>query len=158
MGYTKRQFIEAAFEEIGLAAYTFDLQPEQIESALRRLDAMMATWDNKGLKLSYPIPYNPENSNLDDVTDVPVFANEAIILALAVRIAPSYGKQVSPDTKAAAKSAYDALMSLAAYPREKQLPQSMPAGAGYKNWDQVFLEVPNTDPIQNTNNGLYFNS
>ena len=42
MGYTKRQFILAAFEEIGLAAYTFDLQPDQLESARRRLDAMIA--------------------------------------------------------------------------------------------------------------------
>ena len=42
MGYSKRQFVEAAFEEVGLAAYAFDIQPQQLESALRRLDAMMA--------------------------------------------------------------------------------------------------------------------
>ena len=41
MGYSKRQFVAAAFEEIGLASYAFDLQPQQFESALRRLDAMM---------------------------------------------------------------------------------------------------------------------
>ena len=30
MGYSKRQFIEAALAEIGLASYAFDLQPEQL--------------------------------------------------------------------------------------------------------------------------------
>ena len=35
MGYSKRQFVAAAFEEIGLASYVFDLQPEQLQSALR---------------------------------------------------------------------------------------------------------------------------
>jgi hypothetical protein len=54
MGYTKRQFISAAFEEIGLASYVFDLQPEQLQSALRRLDAMMADWNAKGIRLGYP--------------------------------------------------------------------------------------------------------
>ena len=40
MGWTKRQFVTQAFEEIGLASYVFDLTPEQLQSALRRLDAM----------------------------------------------------------------------------------------------------------------------
>ena len=51
MGWTKRQYIEQAFEEVGLAAYVFDLTPEQLQSALRKLDAMMAEWNAKGLRL-----------------------------------------------------------------------------------------------------------
>ena len=47
MGYTKRQFVTAALEEIGLASYVFDLQPEQLQSALRRLDAMISEWNGK---------------------------------------------------------------------------------------------------------------
>ena len=31
MGWTKRQFIEQAFDEIGLASYAFDLGPEQMQ-------------------------------------------------------------------------------------------------------------------------------
>ena len=59
MAYTKRQFVEAALTEIGLASYVFDLQPEQLEYARRRLDAMMADLNGKGLRLSYPIPSSP---------------------------------------------------------------------------------------------------
>jgi hypothetical protein len=65
VSYTKRQFITAAFEEIGLASYVFDLQPQDLQTALRRLDAMMAEWNGKGLRLAYPIPLSPEDSDLD---------------------------------------------------------------------------------------------
>ena len=102
MGYSKRQFVAAAFEEIGLASYAFDLQPQQFESALRRLDAMMASWNALGIRLGYPLPSSPQFSDLDAQSEVPDSANEAIITNLAVKIAPGYGKQVMPDTKATA--------------------------------------------------------
>ena len=103
MGYKKRQFISAAFEEIGLASYVFDLQPEQLDSALRRLDAMIADWNAKGIRLGYPLPSSPQDSDLDEETNVPDSAYEAIICSLAIRLAPSYGKQVMAETKTTAK-------------------------------------------------------
>lgn len=56
MGWTKRQFVTQAFEEIGLASYVFDLTPEQLDSALRRLDTMIASWNALGIRLGYPLP------------------------------------------------------------------------------------------------------
>lgn len=148
MGWTKRQFISQAFEEVGLAAYVFDLTPDQLQSAMRRLDSMMAAWNAKGIRLGYPIPANPEDGDLDDVTNVPDSANEAIYLNLGVRLAPGFGKAVSTDTKSAAKQAYDTLLSIAAMPAEQQLPGTMPAGAGNKPWrtDNPFLNAPD-DPL-----------
>lgn len=149
MGWTKRQFVVQAFEEIGLASYVFDLGPEQMESALRRLDSMMATWNSKGIRLGYPIPSSPQDSNLDAETGVPDSANEAIYLNLGIRLAPSFGKTVSADTKATAKMAYDNLLSSAAMPMEQQMPANMPAGAGNKPWrntDNPFLTPP-VDPL-----------
>jgi len=103
MAYTKRDIVNQAFEEIGLASYVFDLQPQQLESALRRLDNMMATWNGKGIRLGYPLPSSPADSDLDQVTGVPDSALEAMATNLAVRIAPMFGKTVSPDTKTIAK-------------------------------------------------------
>lgn len=145
MGYSKRQFVEAAFEEIGLAAYSFDLQSDQLESAMRRLDAMMAEWNGKGIRLGYPLPGSPQNSDLDEQSEVPDSAFEAIITNLAVRIAPSYGKQVMPETKITAKTAYNTLLSRATYPIEQQFPNTVPSGAGNKPWrvyDNPFLASP----------------
>ena len=149
MGYSKRQFVAAAFEEIGLASYAFDLQPQQFESALRRLDAMMASWNALGIRLGYPLPSSPQFSDLDAQSEVPDSANEAIITNLAIKLAPGYGKQVMPETKATAKETYNTLLSRAAVPMEQQLPSTMPSGAGNKPWrvyDDPFLRPP-VDPV-----------
>lgn len=134
MSWTKRQFIEAAFEEIGYAAYTYDLQPQQLETALNRLDAMVATWNTIGIRLGYPLPSEPGAAGLDEVTDVPDSANEAIYSNLAIRIAPTVGKAVSAETKRTANTSYKALLTLHTRPPEKQLPAGVPLGAGNKPW------------------------
>ena len=154
MGYTKRQFVEAAFEEIGLANYTFDLQPEQLQSALRRLDSMVLEWNAQGVRLGYPAPSSPQDSDLDEQTNVPDSAWEAIIANLAVRIAPGYGKTVSPDTKATAKNAYNVLLQRATFPLEKQLPETMPIGQGNKpwRWDNPYVYPP-VDPVDAGSDG-----
>jgi len=148
MGYTKRQFVSAAFEEIGMAEYVFDLQPEQLQSALNRLDAMLAEWNAKGLRLGYSLPSSPQDSDLDEPTFAPDSAWEAIITNLAIRIAPGYGKAVSPDTKVTAKAAYNTLLQRAAFPLEQQLPETMPTGQGNKpwRWDNPFVPRP-VDPV-----------
>jgi len=148
VSYTKREIVEAAFEEIGLSEYVFDLQPQQLESALRRLDAMMATWNGRGIRLGYPLPSSPTDSDLDEDSYLPDAANEAAITNLAIRIAPSYGKTPSAETKSAAKIAYDLLLSKAAHPIEMQLPSTMPRGAGNKPFadDNPFFGRP-ADPV-----------
>lgn len=138
MSWTKRQIIQQAFDEIGLAPYVFDLTADQLESALRRLDSMIALWDSKGIRLGYPLPNSPQNSDLDSETNMPDIAVEAAFLQLAVRIAPSYGKAVSIETKATAKQAYDSLLVQFATPPEMQIPAGYPAGAGYKTEDYQF--------------------
>lgn len=149
MGWTKRQYIEQAFSEIGLAGYTFDLSPEQLQTALRQLDSMIASWGAKGIRLGWPMPSSPEGDDLDDETNVTDFANEAIYQGLAVRIAPGFGKTIPQTTAFLAKQAYDQLLALSAAPMERQLPGTMPAGAGNKPWrtyDSPFIRPP-VDPL-----------
>ena len=149
MGWTKRQYVEQAFTEIGLAGYVFDITPEELNTALRQLDSMMAAWNAKGIRLGWPIPANPLNADLDDETEVTDAANEAIYCGLAVRIAPSFGKTITQTTAFLAKQAYDQLLAIAAAPMQRQFPQTMPAGAGNKPWrtyDSPFLRPPQ-DPL-----------
>jgi hypothetical protein len=150
MAYTKRDIVNRAFEEIGLAAYVFDLQPQQMEGALQRLDAMMATWNGKGIRLGYPLPSSIGSSDLDQDTGVPDDALEAMHLNLAIRIARGYGKTVLPETKANASIAYKALLSRSTFPVEMQLGnQTIPSGQGNKGWryyNDPFLREP-TDPL-----------
>ena len=135
MSWTKRELVTNAFEEVGLASYAFDLQPEQLQAGLRRLDNMMAVWNSRGLRLGYPLADSPSGSDLDQDSNVMDEAIEAIVGNLAVRIAPMLGKTPSPDTKASARSAYMALLSRrATVPEMLNNAEAIPAGAGNKYW------------------------
>jgi hypothetical protein len=161
MGWTKRDFIAQAFEEIGLAAYVFDLTPEQLQSALRRLDAMMANWNANGIRVGWPMPSSPNLSELDTDTNVPDVANEAIYLNLGIRLAPGFGKVIAPETKTEADAAYSNLLNHTAAPvPERQLPNTLSRGAGTKPWRSYngnqFVRTP-TDPLEaGTDNELIF--
>jgi len=156
MAWTKRQFVQQAFEELGLANYFFDLQPEQLNSAMYKMDAMVAGWNANGVRINYPLPSSPQNADLDHDTGVPDFANEAIYLNLAVRLAPSLGKQLSMDTKANAKSAYENMANQVLYPlMERQMPREMPRGQGTKPWrnyNNPFVIQPE-DPVDAGSDG-----
>jgi hypothetical protein len=156
MSYTKRQIVEAAMAEIGLASYSFDLMPEQYEAALRRLDSMLAEWNGRGLRLGYSIPDNPANSDIDADSGIPDAAWEAAITNLALKMAPSFGKMVNPETKISARHALNTVFARFAMPREQRLP-AMPAGAGNKNLDNPFLPQPEENLVAGPDSTLDFN-
>lgn len=146
MAYTCRQFVEAAFEEIGLGSTVIDLQPEDLQYGLRRLDAMMATWNGLGIRLGYPIAGSPTAVLLDVSSNVPDSANEAVIANLAIRIAPKYGKSILPETYKAATSGYDVLMARAAMPKPMTM-TTIPRGAGYKRFGMDNFIPQKADPL-----------
>lgn len=145
MSWTKQQLIEQAFSEIGLAPYVFDASAEQYQDALRLLDSMMSQWDGKGIRLRYPVSLSPSDSVLSDASNIPDWAVEAVYTNLAIKLAPSYGKVVSPETRQTAKKSYDLLLLRMVKPNQMQLPGTMPAGAGNKIWrltNDPFLKTP----------------
>lgn len=142
MSYTKGAFVTAALSELGIADYEFDITPEEVSSGVRRLDAMMAHWSDKGLTLSYNSGGGP-----DEDSGVPSIADEAVITNLAIRLAPSYGKQVSPQVMANAKGALNTLLGKSTQPRQQQY-QQMPLGAGYKSTFQRFTDPPKEEYLE----------
>ncbi len=143
MSYTKGELADLALEEIGIASYEFDITPEQRQSVVRRMDMMVASWASKNILIGYPLTKS-QTPDPDAETNIPDWLGEAIITNLAIRIAPSYGKQVSIETKANAKSSYNTMCGVFSSPKEMQF-NSMPVGAGYKAIDNRF-SVPPSDP------------
>lgn len=129
MPWTKRQIIEMAFEEAGLAQYAYDLSPEQLQSAARRLDAMMTSWNGEGVQIGYNASANPDP---DEDSGLPDRAYQTAIAGLAISIAPSYGKPVAMETKAAYAQGMSMLKIQSAYPQNVPIPAGYPIGAGYK--------------------------
>jgi len=135
MAYKKLNIVDLAFQEIGIASYEFDLNPQETNGALRQLDLMMATWNKRGIRIGYPIPSSPGNSDLDDELDIPDNAFEAMYLNLAVRISSGFGKQLTPQTRIAAARSYQELLSSQIYPIEQAFDSTaVPSGAGNKTW------------------------
>ena len=134
MGYTRRQFIAAAFEEIGMADYVFDIQPDGLQGAARRLDSMLLDWNARGIRLGPNISGSIAVADLDTDMGIPDSGNEAIITGLAVKIAPSYGKQVSSGTLTAARFGLNTLLGRAAMPPQQRYSPGLPAGQGNKPW------------------------
>ena len=149
MSWTKRQLIRQAFSIIGLADYDFDLQAEQLQNAMYLLDSMVATWNAKGVLLSYPLTSSPEDADLDDESNIPDRANEAVYMNLALRLATTLGRPTTVELKAAAFYAYNNLLSWNLQPREMQLPNTLPRGQGnkpYRYKNDRFLDAP-ADPV-----------
>jgi hypothetical protein len=130
MSYSKRQFVEKAYEKIGVAKYSFDISPEMLNAAVEDLDAMMGEWNGRGIRLGYPMPGSPEDTDLDAPTAVPNWAWSAVYLNLALQISDSIGKAVSPETKTNAYRAYNTVMGRSLTIPQVQMPSSMPSGAG----------------------------
>jgi hypothetical protein len=145
MSWTKRQLIEMAFESVGLAGHIYALSPEQLQNAHKKLDAMMGTLSGR-MTTVYPLPANPEVADLDEETNLPDTANEAVYLNLGLRIAPGYGKQVTPDMKASARLAMDAVYAATMQRVEMQMPQGIPLGAGHKTCTPSFSSEPEVLP------------
>lgn len=150
MSYTKGELISMALEEIGIASYEFDISPEQQQSALRRLDAMIAEWNQRGILLGYPIAKQSEAS-VDEDSNIPDWAWTAVATNLGKQLAPSYGKQISPETRILAKKTYDTLLAHFAQPKEAQF-NSMPKGAGYKTTEFRWIPEPTQEYLTDINN------
>jgi hypothetical protein len=148
--WTKQALVLAARRELGLGG-AFDVNDaDELLDDLQRLDAMVAAWASKGIRLSYALPSSPGASNINAASGIADAAAEAVYLGLAMRIAPGYGKVITPETRTAARNAYDALLIDAAQPQQQQLRGGMPAGAGHKPnvFHAVFLPEPDTSPLR----------
>lgn len=136
---TKGEIVTAALSQIGIADYEFDISDEEVTSGILRLDSMLSMWSSKGIHVSYNYV-----GGSDDESGLPSTTLEAVISNLAIRLAPSYGKQIPLDVRAIAKSGLTAIMSESARPRERQLGAFL-RGAGYKNVDTSIFWYPENE-------------
>lgn len=131
MANTKRLLIEGAFTKLGLASYVFDLQAEDLQSALGALNNMMAAWGAHGIRIGYPQANTAIEDDLEADCPIPLYAKEAIVYNLALRIAPDYGKTPSPAVSGMAQTSYNMLLVQTSSPpptvRERG---GLPRGAG----------------------------
>lgn len=134
-GPLKRDVIQLAFEECGQAGYEFELTPEEYDSALRRMNTLLAEWrDGLGIDLGYNFPpYG--NGNGDDESGLPDGAVNAVATHLALRIAPSIGKTMPPEAKQAMSGAMSILRAKYQTTPTRELGRQTMRGQGNRFWN-----------------------
>ncbi len=144
MSWTKKQIIEQAFAEIGIASFTFDTTADERENSLRILDTMMAEWTTKGIVFDpvYPATVNPGAGDIDDDTNAPNDAVAPMYYNLALRLAPGFGKTPSNQTMLDAKSGFSLLAQAIPVPTIRMV--GMIRGAGAKTPINPFIREDTT--------------
>lgn len=110
-GPLKRDIIEMAFEECGSAGYEFERDPEEVKSALRKLNAMMREWPWN--TLGY-VQGDYAEGQPAEFSGIPEHALSAVSGYLALRIAPAMGASLSPEMKSTLSRSYSLVVSEAA--------------------------------------------
>jgi hypothetical protein len=143
MGWTKRQFIDRALSGIGLGKRSYTASAEDYSDALEIADSMVAEWQGRlGLGIGWPLTSNPDDSSLDDATEVPLPYVACVWSNLAVLIGPEFGKQAFRETKVLASESYNTMSKNLSKPRPKQQPQGVPLGGGNRWRRRIFTPKP----------------
>lgn len=153
MGWTKKQLITEAYNSIGLADYVFDISPEDLQSACRKMDSMIASWEGKGVHIGYSSSDTPQSADTNADSGVPSFATSAVYLNLAMVLAPAFRIPIPVTLYGMARSAYlDCISAAMEPPKQCQMPSTLPRGAGQKNPEYPYMSPP-TEYITTTPGG-----
>jgi hypothetical protein len=138
-GRPKREIIELAFDDCGMAGYEFDRTPEEQSMALRKLNAMMYEhpWDQLGYaQPGYGVGQAEGGSGLPD------FAINAVAMYLALRIAPGMGVSLSQEQRAAMARSLTTLQSQIATIPCVHPPANTVRGSGHYRGGQYAFTGP----------------
>lgn len=104
MSLTNIDLIGDALRELAVISEIQTPSAEQGAHALRKLNQMMARWEEDGIRLEY-FPQTVSS----DTCPIPPYAEDGVTTNLAVKLAPNYGATVSMELAAAAMSGYDTI-------------------------------------------------
>lgn len=96
-GRTKKAVIEMAFEELTLSGFEFDLTPEEIYRALRRLNVLMAEPPFNTMGYNHPLEEDGSPAEASGLAEEDVYP---VVLLLARRLARMIGKTLAFDADA----------------------------------------------------------
>lgn len=131
---SKRTIVQMAMEDCGLPGYEFDAGPEEISSAIRRLDAMMQLLQAAGVRLPYLFPVAIGTSDPDDESGLPDYAVTGIAGKLAEEFAPGLGKRLSAEQRRKTAAAWNIIQAKTVNVPVMRLPYSTPRGSGNRWW------------------------
>lgn len=122
---TALQIVIGAAEEIGVKTAESNLEPGDSQVIFNRMNDLLTELADTGVT-----PEFTEVATLDDDVNISRNAVGAIKFALAIRIAPSFQKLVTPDLRIIARESMQALESSVVHVGTVALPDTLPTGSG----------------------------
>ena len=131
---TAGTIIGDALQEILVQATEQPIESNEAQNAIRYLNRMMSAWQGEGINLGYtPI------TSMGDLVTIPETANEGVVFNLALKLAPQYDIQITPQQFQNAKEAKQAIMNVTIEIGGAPYPSTLPIGSGneYPGWNNV---------------------
>lgn len=132
---TKRQLVEQMFTEVSLNGWEYDLTPDEKDTALTRLDALMWELRGRDIEVGYNFPTAIGQGALNDPLGCPDQAFYGLAVLGAERLCPTMGKTMSKESRIALTAAMKAVRSAAVtLVPTVRFAIGTPIGAGNKPW------------------------
>lgn len=140
---TKVDRINSAYSQLRISGLTVQPSPEDMVTALDRLENMMAEWESRNVCLNYIFEAEPDPNSL---TGVDRAFYQAIDTNLAIRLVPDFNKDVSPVLFQQASQSYSNASARVASDNARQVryPHRMPRGSAntlrFNRWQRFYRE------------------
>lgn len=125
---TALDIINDALDDLTIKSSEVSLTDSEVSSAIRKMNRMLTNWAQGGLNLGFT---KIENSS--DTLTTPDWADELITAQLAIRLASSFGMQVSPEIVAIASDSMTRALRNNIQLSKPSYPGSLPTGSGNYN-------------------------
>jgi len=122
---TAEVLIDDAFNNLEIKIGENALSAAEMALGMRYLNRMMVTWASNGINIGFA-----KVSVKTDETEIPDYAEEAVIYGLSVRLAPGFGVAVTQALGMAAGASLKALELRAINLHETEFPNTLPIGGG----------------------------
>lgn len=122
---TAQQIVNGATEKIGVKTAETALESEDAQTVFNEMNDMLNEWADIGLTKSFTTV-----SDLTDDVDIDRNAVGAVKNNLAIRIAPSFERVVTPVLASIADSTLSMLRASTIFIGEVALPDNLPVGSG----------------------------
>ena len=131
---TKSNIVNDAFTELGLSGYVYNLQPEDLQTALTMLESLVARLDVAGIELNWPFAASLNDVAGNVTVDLPFWAHSGLVALLAIDLSAGFGKTVAASTSLKAKLGYETMVSVSAIPNPIAKNHMVGLGSGNKPW------------------------
>lgn len=152
---TKNDIILGAYSQLRISGITRAPTPEDLETALDRLEDMAAQF-NATMPIGYFFEDQP-NPNSD--SGVPRALAQTFKTNLATRLIPDFNKEVPVVLLAQASASLSFMASISAAQRIRQVqyPDRMPTGSGNSHWSRWarFYRSSGNEPLNSANQSMY---